>query len=369
MDKRTRKVLCSIPGYDPFAGADAYVFDKALAYRALRFIQEFCTFTAGEKAGTPFILEPWQQAIVLNLFGWYRKSDGLRRYRETFIFVPRKNGKTELAAAILLCVMFLDNESGMELYSAGADREQATLVFKAVKMMLLQHEPFRQYCRIFNRAITRVRRGIECASYKAITSGADTKHGYKAHFVCVDELHVHKNSELLDVLVTSTGSRREPLVLIITTADHDRQGSPCNQRRDYAVNVRDGVIRDLSFLPVIYEASIEDDWTSEDTWRKANPNYGVSLRPEYMVTECEKAKTNPAYENVFKRLHLNIRTETEARMFDMAAWDKCAEGHPPLEFYTGKECYAALDIGSTSDLTALCLCFKRGDEDDTWDYY
>lgn len=364
-----RKDLKRIPGYDPFNGATDFYFDPDMAQRAVDVIEKGCTFTSGAKAGTPFILEPWQRAVILNLFGWYRKKDGLRRYREVFIFVPRKNGKTELAAAIILCVMFMDSEPGMQIYSAAADADQARLVLDATKTMIRQQPAFESRTKVYTRAITRIRNGIEDASYKSITAKAETKHGFRTHCAVIDELHAHRNGELLDTLVTSTGSQQEPIIVIITTSDFERENSPCNQRHGYASDVRDGVIEDMKYLPVIYEASIDDDWTSEKIWKKANPNYGVSLYADYMETECAKAKQNPAYESVFKRLHLNIRTENESRLFDMAAWDACGIGSKSLDEYEGRECVGGLDLGATSDLTALCLCFKRGDGSDIWDYF
>jgi phage terminase large subunit-like protein len=368
ISKKTIALLRLIPGYDPFRDAAGFYFDEAAANKAVQFIETCCTFTAGEKAGQPFILEPWQKSIVMNTFGWKRDKDHLRRYREVFIFVPRKNGKTELTAAIALCVMFVDNEKGAQIYSAAAEREQAALVFNAAKTMILQNTTFEKHAKVWRNAITRMKNDMPICSYKAISADANTKHGYNAHCILIDELHAHKNSELMDVLITSTGARQQPLTIIITTSDYEREGSPCNERHKYAGEVRDGYCKDFHFLPVIYEATLDDDWTSEAVWKQANPNYGISLKYEYLARECEKAKQSPSYENVFKRLHLNIRTENQERLFDMDAWDDCITA-PPLEHYDGKMCWGGLDLGATSDLTALCLAFKRHDDDDTFDYY
>lgn len=368
LSKKTIALLRLIPGYDPFRDAAGFYFDLKQANRAVEFIEGCCTFTAGEKAGQPFILEPWQKAIVMNTFGWLSEATGLRRFREVFIFIPRKNGKTELAAAIALCVMFIDDEPGAQIYSAAAEREQAALVFNAAKTMVAQCPSFNKHIRVWRNAITRTRNGNPISSYKAISAESHTKHGYNAHCVILDELHAHKNGELMDVLLTSTGSRRQPLIIIITTSDYERENSPCNDRHKYASDVRDGFTADFNFLPVIYEATLEDDWTDPAVWKHANPNYGVSLKHDYLVRECEKAKQSPSYENVFKRLHLNIRTENQERLFDMTAWDMCATA-PPLEHYEGKMCWGGLDLGATSDLTALCLLFRRHDDEDTFDYY
>ena len=148
----------------------------------------------------------------------------------------------------------------------------------------------------------------QMSSYKVISADADTKHGYNTHLAVINELHAQPNRELVDVLGTSTGSRRQPLILYITTSDYERP-SICNEKYDYATKVRDGIIDDASFLPVVYEATKDDDWKDPKIWRKANPNFGISVSEEYLARECKRAQEVPSYENTFKRLHLNIRTE------------------------------------------------------------
>jgi phage terminase large subunit-like protein len=160
---------------------------------------------------------------------------------------------------------------------------------------------------------------------------------------------------LVDVLITSTGSRRQPLVWYITTADFARE-SICNEKYDYACKVRDGLIQDASFLPAIWEATIEDDWKSPEIWKKANPNLGVSVSLEYLERECQRAQEVPAYENTFKRLHLNIQTEQDVRAIPMDQWDRCGADYS-LADLEGQSCFAGLDLSSKVDVTALVLCF------------
>jgi len=351
-DKLTRL----IPGYDPWATAGECVFDADAATLALGFFPACLKHVKGALAGQPFALEDGQKAIVANLFGW-KRPDGTRRYRRALLYVPRKNGKTTLAAGILLYILFCDGEPGAEVYSAAADRDQARLVFDQAVGMVRQENELYDRCTVYSahggsKAIVL---SDMSGSYRTISAEAGTKHGYNTHFAVIDELHAQPNRDLVDVLETSTGSRRQPLVLYTTTADFARP-SICNETLDYATKVRDGVIADAAFLPAIWGASIEDDWTSPETWAKANPNMGVSLSREYLEQECQRAQESPAYENTFKRLHLNIVTEQAERWIQLEVWDRC-DGAVDPEALLHKPCYAGLDLSKTEDITACVLYF------------
>lgn len=354
-----------LPGYDPWATCGECTFNSATADNAVDFVESELRHIEGALAGKPLLLQPWQQAIIGCAFGW-KRSDGTRRYREVFQFVPRKNGKTAMAAGVLNLVAFCDHEPGAQIYSAAADREQATLVYRTAKGMILQNPSLEQGVKIYSTY-----KSIEYPGnvvYKALSSDANTKHGFNSHFIVIDELHAHHDRELCDVLLTSTGSRRQPLVWYITTSDYDRD-SICNEKYDYASKVRDGVIEDESFLPVIFEAAAADDWKSPAVWRKANPNLGVSISEDYLARECKRAQESPAYENTFKRLHLNIRTEQDVRLIPLEHWDNCTDERSPmvwreemLEQMKGRECFAALDLSATTDISALSLVFTDENE-------
>jgi phage terminase large subunit-like protein len=346
-----------IPGYDPYAQAGDCVFDEDAGRLAIDFIEMCCTHIKGELAGQPFIMEPWERGITGNLFGWMR-PDGLRRYRECFVFVPRKNGKTTWVASLLNYVLFCDGEPGAEIYCAAADREQANLVYSQAAGMARAEENMARLSRHYATNKTTFFEKTN-SFYRAISAEAATKHGYNAHFVVVDELHAQPTRELVDVLITSTGARRQPLVLHITTSDYEREGSICNEKHDYAGKVRDGLIEDPSFLPVIYEATTEDDWKDPQIWAKANPNLGVSVSEEYIERECKRAQESPAFENTFKRLHLNIRTESFARWITSEAWAACGDPGQRIEDFKGRKCWAGLDLASTSDFTAFVLVFEE----------
>ncbi|NOT02278.1 MAG: terminase large subunit [Phycisphaerales bacterium] len=346
----------TIPGYDPFATAGDCRFDESAAQRAVDFFHECLTFTAGEWRGQAFILQPWQEAIVRHLFGW-KRPDGRRRYREAFIYVPRKNGKSELCGGLGNLLIFADHEPGAQVYCAAADREQARLVFNAAKTMVVAEPEMAARAKVYTHAIVYEAGGCVL---KVISAEAYSKHGINAHGIIVDELHAQPNRDLVDVLTTSTGARRQPMIVHITTADFDRE-SICNEKYDYARKVRDGVITDSAFLPVIYEATNEEDWRDPDVWRRVNPNLGVSVSMEYLERECRKAQDTPSYENTFKRLHLNIRTQQDIRWLALESWDAC-DGTPIDESeLEGKLCFAGLDLSTTTDLSALVLAFPHDD--------
>jgi phage terminase large subunit-like protein len=355
-DKSLQTVCRLIPGYDPFKTAGACTFDAAAAQRAVGFFRDCLSFTAGQWKAAPFRLQPWQQAIVANIFGW-KRPDGTRRYREAFVYVPRKNGKSELAGGLGCLLTFADGEPAAHVYCAAADREQARLVFNAARTMVLAEPELAGRAKLYTNAIL-----VESTGnvLKVVSAEAYTKHGFNAHGVIIDELHAQPNRELVDVLTTSTGARRQPLIVHITTADFDRE-SICNEKHQYACKVRDGLVEDPAFLPVIYAAERDDDWTDPTVWAKANPNLGVSVSREYLERECRRAKETPSYENTFKRLHLNMPTQQDVRWLALEAWDSC--GSEPVEeaMLHGRHCFAGLDLSTTTDVTALVLVLPDDD--------
>jgi len=328
-----------------------YRFDAKAARKAERFFELYLTHVKGEWAGMPFKLERWQREIVRTLFGW-KRPNGTRRYRTCYIEIPRKNGKSSLCAGLALYLLMADREPSAEVYSAAADREQASIIFDIAKSMVAVSNELNIRLKVFRKAIAYNK---AMSSYKVLSADAYTKHGLNAHGIIFDELHAQPNRELWDVLATSTGARTQPLTVAITTAGFDRN-SICWELHEYARRIKEGVIEDDSFLPVIYAAEEGDDWRDPKTWRKANPNIGVSISEDYLKRECAKAENVPAYENTFRRLHLNQWTQQESRWLPMAAWESCG-GQVIPEMLKGKPCYAGLDLSSTTDITALVLAF------------
>ncbi len=364
------ETLRLLPGYDPFRDSAGCRFDTQAAGRALGFIADCIRHVEGALAGEAFLLERWQRAFVANLFGWQRhdtKGREVRRYREALLYVPRKNGKTPLAAAIALCVFFCDDEAGQQDYIAAADREQAGLLFRQCKGMVDLEPELSGRCRAYggNAAAGQSRSLVRESSgsfLRVVSADADTKHGGNSHLVVIDELHAQPNRDLVDVLTTSTASlnRKQPLTIYLTTADFNRP-SICNEKHDYAAKVRDGIIVDPHFLPCIYEAAQDADWTDPAVWALANPNLDVSVSREYLTRECQRAQETPAYENTFRRLHLNQKTETDVRAIDMPRWDACASLSCDVADMEGKLCFAGLDLASTTDLASCVLLFPLDD--------
>lgn len=358
--ERLRETIHLIPGYNPCKDTGGAVFDAQRGAEAIRFFHECLTHVKGEKALEPLILEPWQQAIIANFFGWLM-PDGTRRYKESLVYVPRKNGKTTISAGVPLFVLFCDPERGKEIYAAAADKKQAAILFGIAKRMIYQESAFEGHADVLKYSITREYDG---SFFQPISADADTKHGYNASAVVIDELHAQKNSDLVEVLETSVGSRRQPIMLSITTADMDLpvEESVCNRKHKYASDVRDGHISDPEFLPVIYEADVEkDDWKDPAVWRKANPNWDVSLFPSYFERKFRQAMADPVVENGFKRLHLNMRTQQAVRWMRLEDWDASSLELEP-DALLGRKCYGGLDLATIEDIAALVLLFELDDD-------
>lgn len=274
--------------------------------------------------------------------------------------VPTHN--TPLVAGICNYVLFCDQEAGAQIFSAAADREQAALLYRHAKGMVEREPELMSRAKIYGGAGHRsiVLKADEASSYKVLSADSDTKHGQNVHLAIVDELHAQPNRDLVDTLQTATASenRAQPLLIHITTADFDRD-SICNEKHDYACKIRDGIIEDQAFLPVIYETLKEDDWTSPEVWAKANPNLHVSVSLEYLERECKHAQESPAYENTFKRLHLNMKTATDVQWLPMEKWDACGAITVDAGSLEGKTCDAGLDLATTTDIAALVLTFPE----------
>jgi len=369
--KKWQTLLRLIPGYDPFRDCDGCWFDPVAAQAAIDFFPECIRHVEGGLAGQPFVLEEWQKAVVANLFGWFKydnKGRVCRRYRECLLYVPRKNGKTPFCAALALFVFFCDGEQGSQCYVAAGEREQAGMLFRQAKGMVEYEPELMSRCKIYggnasagqSKSIVKEEDG---SFLRVISADADTKHGGNTHLAIIDELHVQPNRDLVDVLRTSMASqnRLQPLFLYLTTADFARH-SICNEVHNRAKQVRDGNVSDPAFLPVIYEATLDDDWKLPATWAKANPNLGVSVSLDFMQRECQEAINNPAYENTFKRLHLNIQTEQDVRAIPMDKWNACDIGLINEDTLEGMECTAGLDLSTTTDVTAFVMLFKPREE-------
>lgn len=341
-----------------------YWYDERAADRAVAFFSTYLTFTKGEWANRPFSLEGWQSDdIVRPIFGW-KRADGTRRYRRCYVWVPRKNGKTELAAGVALLVLLGDAEDGGEVYSIASHKGQAELVFKQAATMVAKSEKLAEH-------LDPLKSAIYCAalnaSFRPLSGKADGKHGFSASGLIGDEIHEWTSGDLYQFLHDSQDARRQPLEFLISTAG--KKGTYGEEVWDECIKIRDGVIEDPETLVVIYAADPEDDWQSEATWRKANPNLGVSKKLDTMRSNARRARQLPRLENHFKNYHLNVWTEQAVRWLPIDAvddeghkfgWDHCAGpiSWRDLESHLkGKRCFGGLDLSATTDLSALVWWF------------
>ena len=296
------------------------------------------------------MLEKWQRDYVRQLFA---ETNGRRNVRTSLLALPRKNGKSSLCAGIALRLL-LEDEPGCEVYSCAASRDQARLVFDMARVAVEQSPVLSQHLKVYRSAIVREKTH---ATYKALSAEAGIQHGLSAHGVIFDELHV-SNREMWEVMLSSQGARRQPLTVALTTAGYDRK-SVCWEVWQYAEAVRDGAIKDATFLPAIYAAPPDADWKSERTWKKANPNLGISIKLDFLKSECARAVEMPSYENTFRQLYLNQWTEQDQRWLRMDQW---MQGDKPCPVdLRNRECFGGLDLATTFDTTCLALLFPLED--------
>jgi phage terminase large subunit-like protein len=364
------ELIRGVPGYDPFRGADGCWFDEQAATLAVNFFAKMLVHIEGSVSDKPFTLEKWQAAIVVNLFGW-KKHDKLnrvvRRFRELFVYVPRKNGKTPLCAGIGLLVFFVDNEAGQQGYIAAKDREQAGHLFRQMQGMVERNPYLAKRCKVYGGSAPAGQSKSfvkpDNSFLKVISGDGGGKHGGNPHIVIVDELHEQDNRELLDALTTSmvSANRSQSLFIQLTTADFDRP-SICNDKYEYAKKVRDEPEKDPALLPVIWEALPTDDPHDAETWRRCNPNLGVSVSEDDLQRLSNRAKEDAAFEVEFKRLHLNIRTRPLVKnAIKMDDWDACGDESLLLANLEGKAAWAGIDFGWRDDFAALALLIPMDD--------
>jgi len=326
---------------------------KAEVARVTAFIESL-THSKGPAAGQPFRLRPWQRAIVEQIYGTL-DADGYRVIRTALIELPTRNGKTELAAGLALYALMGDQEQGGEVYSCAIDTDQASLVFNVASTMVRRDPELAARLEV----VPSRRRIIHHASgsvYRVLAADAPSALGLNASAVIMDELAAWPLRDLYDVMVSRTGSRRAPLTAIITTAGDDEHSVGAEVHR-FAERVRDGIITDPSFLPVIYAAPETADPWDEATWRACNPALGDFRSLEEFKVAARQAREVPGREASFKKLYLNMwGTHAETRWLPMEAWDAGAE---PVdrEALRGRRTIVGLDLSTTQDLSALVAIF------------
>ena len=337
-------------------------YDKDAADYAVMFIESLC-HTKGTWAGRPFELIDWQEQIIRDLFG-VLKPNGYRQFNTAYIEIPKKQGKSELAAAVALLLLCGDGEERAEVYGCAADRNQAKIVFDVAVDMV-------RFCPALSKRVKILESQKKItylptnSSYQVLSADVANKHGFNTHGVIFDELHTQPNRKLFDVMLQGSGdARMQPLYFLITTAGNDTN-SICYEVHQKAIDIAEGRKVDPTFYSVIYGAAEDEDWTDPKVWKKANPSLGITVGIDKVKAACESAQQNPGEENAFRQLRLNQWVKQSVRWMPMDKWDACAfpVSEDDLE---GRICYGGLDLSSTTDITAFVLVFPPLDEEDKY---
>ena len=338
------------------------ITNATLADRAVAFISAL-KHTKGEWHGKNFELLPWQEKVVRDVFGTV-KENGYRQYNTAYIEIPKKQGKSELAAAVALYLLAGDGEWGAEVYGCAADRQQASIVFDVACQMVEQCPALKKRIKPVLSQKRLVYTPLN-SFYQVLSAESYTKHGLNVHGVVFDELHAQPNRLLYDVMTHGSGdARKQPLFFLITTAGTDRN-SICWEVHQKAEDILAGRKNDPTFYPVIYGIEDDADWSDERNWYKANPSLDVTVDVEKLRAAYQSAKDNPAEENLFRQLRLNQWVKQSVRWMPMDAWDKCDTLVNP-ETLIGRECYGGLDLSSSTDITAFVLVFPPREENEPY---
>ena len=353
--------LRKLTGYKPtkFMAENAH-YDKAAADYAVGFIECLC-HTKGTWAGKPFELIDWQERIIRDIFG-ILKPNGYRQFNTAYIEIGKKNGKSELAAAVALLLCCGDGEERAEVYGCAADRQQASIVFEVAADMVRMCPALGKRVKILASQKRMVYLPTN-SFYQVLSAEAYSKHGFNIHGVVFDELHTQPNRKLFDVMTKGSGdARMQPLYFLITTAGTDTQ-SICYETHQKAKDILEGRKIDQTFYPVIYGAKEDEDWTDPEVWKRSNPSLGITVGIDKVQAACDSARQNPAEENSFRQLRLNQWVKQSVRWMPMDKWDACA-APVDAEELKGRVCYGGLDLSSTTDVTAFVLVFPPTDEDE-----
>lgn len=330
-----------------------WYFDKKAALRAIHFIEKL-KHTKGEWAGQRFRLEPWQQFVLWNIFGW-RNADGTRRFRYAYIEIARKNGKTALSAGVGLYMLFADGESRPEVYSAATVKDQAKICFSDA-VEIVKATDLKNYLTPYRNSIVYELKG---GTMKPLSSDYGTHDGLNPSCGIIDEFHAHKNSGMFDVIKSAFGARRQPLMFIITTAGFNKSGA-CYAYRENVIKVLRGMNEDDSLFGIIYTLDDKSEWDDPKMWIKANPNLGVSLSADYLADQVKDAKNRPeAVRNVMTK-NVNLWVDAERTWILDDVWMKCIGTTDPTDL-KGCACWGGLDLSNVSDITAYVLLFHEND--------
>jgi len=339
---------------DELAVKEGCWYDKAAGDFACEFFPDCLRHSKGRWADEPFELLPWERKIVSKMFGW-KREDGTRRIREASIWLPKKNGKSTLCSGLVLLTLVADGERSAEVYSCASSLKHGKIIYQEAEKMM-KSSPFLSEQLQCVPSTSRIVFPATGSYYEVLSSNSATAEGWNIHACFFDELHRQKNPDLFNALRYGGAARDQPLFVTISTAGVYEPDSIAWRQWCYAKDVRDGVVEDTSFLPAIYAAEQDDDWTKEETWKKANPSLGLTLKLEDFRREFEKAQATPSDQNTFKRYRLNMWSQALASWIPDDKWMTCkgsieltAEELKTIEWFGG------LDMASTEDVTALTL--------------
>lgn len=303
-------------------------------------------------------LEPWQCWVLTTLFGWLDVADR-RRFRVGFVLVPRKNAKSTIGAIVSLFMLTSDGESGAECYSAATTRDQAKVVGEIVWEMARRSKAFCDYFGVRVGAKTTMTLSVPATGSKfaPLSADAHSLDGLNISFAVIDELHAHKTRAVYDVIDTATGARAQPLLFPITTAGVNL-GGICHEKLDYLHRVLEGAIVDESLFGLNYTIDAEDDWRDETSWRKANPNYGVSVEPGDLARKARAAAVSSSETNNFLTKHLNVWVRAESTWMSVEKWNACGTLGLTIADFARFPCWLGVDLAEVRDFAALCALFR-----------
>ncbi len=333
-----------------------YIYDASKGARVCTFVEQL-PHIKGKLAGEPIHLEPWQVFILMTVFSWVHKETGYRRFRRTYIEVPRGNGKSAISSAIGLYMLCADGEGGAEVYSFATTRDQAKIVFGDAQQMAKRTAGLRSHFGIEVNAHN-INQLKTASKFEALSAEGSTLDGLNTHFAIIDELHAHKTRGVYDVVETSIGKRSQSMLWVITTAGSNRAGI-CYEVRGFVRKVLEKTGHDDTQFGIIYGLDKDDDWTTEESLKKANPNWGVSVMPEVLLPLQSKAMSMPSAANNFRTKHLNEWVNADVSWMDMRAWEACTDSSLSVEDFRGEPAYIALDLASKTDIAAKMLLFER----------
>mgnify|MGYP002265428434 CR=1 FL=1 len=335
-----------------------YYFDERKAERVCKFL-ELLPLVKGAWAarGEKMILGPWQVFFVANLFGWCRKKDDTRRYRQAMLFVSRKNGKSAIAAGIGLYMFCADGEYGAEVYSGANSEKQAFEVWRPAKQMVDRTDALKNHFKIQSNA-----KNLSIAANGSRFETVIAKPGDGASPSCAitDELHEADSSHMLDTFITGMGAREQPLLLVTTTAGDNLEG-PCYSMVIDAQRMLEGAIENDEFFAMLYCADPEDDWTSDEAIYKSNPNINVSVSDEFLFARRRDALQNARKQSTYQIKHLCRWVGAKDAYYNVEKWKACANTELTLEQFAGQECFLGLDLAQTVDIAAIRILFPRDD--------